>query len=288
MIMGKSAIKESDLLIRSINKIPLELQLFSDFDTKSTDELLKTIAKIPNVNVQHIHTPLREADNIHIDLLDVPEVKQDIDKTVALAGALSSLFGHKITVVMHLDADSKVILENPTKYNYLISVFEKYISVCPNLDFAIENVMMFKRDYSYCTNVYNESIPLINKLNAYFGEEHKYFGTTLDLCHAESTIRSFERIFEGYPEMRRLTMDDYFREHKDVVKVIHFSTLQNMGFRKEEQGIAFRTAADMKPYVDLYKKYNYDCNVVLEIQESDYATATNLFVNYKMLKGLMS
>lgn len=190
---------------------------------------------------------------------------------------------------MHASDTYKQIRENVQIFDKLIKMFERSISEYPLLNYAIENVVLMAdlNTFRIATNVYNECIPLVNVLNEYFGISYNYFGTVLDTCHAVSTIRTYNNILKNYPEVKVPTIDDYFAEYKDTAKLIHLADVVNLGLRKEEHGIVFNDKEVMKQYVDLYKKHNYDCNIVLEIQESDYLISQNLLNNYKMLQSLM-
>lgn len=284
MILGKSIICEKELQSRIDNNIPLEIQLYDDFDRYTVDDLWHRLEKMEGIDIHHIHAPLRKDIKICIDDIDIGICGRDIKNTIELAGIISEKLQRKITVVIHLNDDSKHILNNPQKFKLIISLFENFINKYPRVDYAFENVTLFDEGKLF-TNLYNESLSLVNELNDYFGNVRNYFGTVLDTCHAKTTVRMLEKLLQG-TDLKYHNLEDYFRENKDVVKLIHLSDVKNLGLRREEHGIAFETVEDMKECVDLYKKFNYTCNIVLEIQEQDYIEAPNLMRNFQMVLDL--
>ena len=135
------------------------------------------------------------------------------------------------------------------------------------------------------TNSYNGSFKLINNLNWYFGT--RQFGTVLDTCHALSSIRTMERVAQGYSCFKIPTLEDYYKENKDYIKLVHLANCVNLGILKEEHGTAFKTKEEMYEVIKPYFTFDYTCPVVLEIQEDNYLKPVNLVSNCEMLGGII-
>ena len=135
--------------------------------------------------------------------------------------------------------------------------------------------------------IFYDNVKLANFLNEVFRTNR--FGTVLDTAHILTTIRIYERIFSDYEEIKeKFSIEKYFEKNKDVIKLIHLADLKNLGFRKGEHGVKFDNKEDMKFFIDLYKKYEYDCDITIEITEKDYVKNENFENNFKMLNEILN
>lgn len=92
MIVGKSAICVPQLQVRVDNNIPVELQLFDDFDKFDFEFLLQTVSGVKGLNIVHVHMPIRKPIPSNIDYILDSRCYSDFKRTIRFAGELSKIY----------------------------------------------------------------------------------------------------------------------------------------------------------------------------------------------------
>ena len=114
-------------------------------------------------------------------------------------------------------------------------------------------------------------------------------GLVLDTCHALSTIRHLDRLYEiGLCE--KVILWDYFREYSDFLNIIHLSNAIGFGY-DEGHGTSFSTKEDMlllKEIMGYIKNINYKNLLTLEIREEDYLNPIAFEKLNKQVKEILS
>ena len=106
------------------------------------------------------------------------------------------------------------------------------------------------------------------------------------------TLRFFENIskyiekrYDECDEFLRFGLESFFAENQDTVKWMHLSNAKSHGWGSDH-GLPFTedTIGHLRHILWLYKKYNYNCPVVLEVREDSYDDAKNYETTHKILE----
>lgn len=288
-IIGKSVINEGDLRGKSIINGNIEIQLFREFDCRvSIDELYKRTISIPDIRVLAVHSPIIDGEDVNVEFINNTDDYRRIMSTIALANKLAEYYNERVKVIIHSALESELFIKLPSVYNDILAFFSKALVRYPLVDFCIENVVPMKisrKGNIYLRNNYLfDGVNLVKRLNGYFKTDR--FGTVLDTCHAIVSIRGLKNYFKGYPDIAEsFTLEEYFKENKDCIKLVHLANVVDLGYNKGTHGVLFKDEDMplMDEIMDLYKKYEYDCDITIEILEEDYVKNENYKDNYARL-----
>lgn len=295
-IVGKSKIDKGQLVSKSKICKYIELQLFNELENRDygdIDDLFEIVTTTDNMDVIVLHAPLLKSDDLCLELIGDDKYKRQLYNTAFLAGELSKFYKHEIKIVIHFGLEFETLFKMPFLENRIRNYFYKFLSEYPLITFCIENVVPCKKSNDsiiFRNGCFFDNIRLIN----YYRELLKTdrIGSVLDTCHMTSTLRTTELIFGNlYPGfIINLNEDRFFEENKNVVKLIHLSDVDSLGYIESEHGILFRDNKidRMEYFINLYKKFGYDCDITIEIQESDYIKNDNFRDNYRKLSLLLN
>lgn len=291
-IIAKSIIREENLKGKSKICRNIEIQLFDEFDRQeSVKELYAKTISIPNVRILAVHSPIVNNEGVNIEFIGNDDDYKRIAKTIELAHMFSEYYNERIKVIIHSALDIELLTKIPDIYNNILRFFGVMLAKYPNVDFCIENVIPVnksKTDEIYMrSNCLFDGIELVNKLNEIFKTDR--FGTVLDTCHALTTIRGLQNYFKDYPEItKQFSLEDFFVKNKDCVKLIHLANVINLGYDKGTHGILFKDddLPLMQEILGYYKKYDYNCDITIEISENDYVLNENFKDNYNKLLNI--
>lgn len=290
-IIGKSIIKESDLKGKANICKNIEVQLFKEFDDGlKVDFLYNEIIKIEDVKVLVVHSPIIDGEDVNFEFMTNYKDSNRIMNSIILAGKLSKYYNEKVKVVIHSAFRYENYDKMPGLIDRVVEFFQEIFYRYPLVDFCIENVVPIKitrnGNFYLRNNCLYDGVDLVKRLNFYFSTNR--FGTVLDTCHALITIRGLKNYFSDYPEIsKKFSLEEYFEVNKDYIKLIHLANVINLGYDKGTHGILFRDEDMplMNEIMNYYKKYNYNCDITIEILEDDYVKNDNFRDNYyKLLK----
>ena len=288
-ILGKSAIKKEDLEGKGdINKF-IEIQMMKEFETNiaNIDKYLNTIVSIPNIDIIALHVPIIAGNNINIEYIENYTDNCRIANSIILAGKLSLHYNHRIKVIIHTAMKYELYDKIPILFENIIDFFDKYFYKYPLLDFCFENVVPLEigNDFNLRNGCFYDNVKLAKRLNFCFGTNR--FGTVLDTCHALVTIRTFQNILKDYSSfLNDISLERFFIENKDTIKLIHLCDVENLGFAKGTHGVKFENLNLMEQLMDYYIKYNYDCDITIEILENENMKNENFKNNFNSLKNI--
>lgn len=288
-IIGKSVVNEGDLRGKLAINGNIEIQLFREFDYRvSIDELYKRTIAIPNIRVLAVHSPIIDGEDVNIEFVDNHDDYRRIMNTIALANKFAEYYNETVKVIIHSALESELFIKLPSVYDTVLRFFEKALIKYPLVDICIENVVPVKKsrigDIYLRNNCLFDGVDLVKRLNGHFKTDR--FGTVLNTCHALVTIRGFRNYFKEYPDIAEsFSLEDYFKKNKDCIKLIHLANVEDLGYNKGTHGILFKDEdmSLMNEIMDLYKKYEYDCDITIEILENDYIKNENYKDNYARL-----
>ena len=72
------------------------------------------------------------------------------------------------------------------------------------------------------------------------------------------------------------SLDAFFKENKPYIFHIHLCDMKGSGYGRGRHGIPFteETYDKLKSILDLYRMYDYDCPLCLEVEETDFSVCS--------------
>lgn len=278
-IVGKSGYNPHQLEDRYSKGFKnIEIQLLPDFLDENLD-INKHFEDIKNsgLNVESIHVPLLpDSDDVNLEYLSKPVFYKAFLNYCKLSQMCAEYFEHDVIIVVHNNVSLAMYEQMPVLFNFIKDAFKLALEKYPNITFSLENllvVLLRKNDLQFRNCGFFEPVELAKYFNEYFNTNR--FGTTLDICHMLSTLKSIENYKdEVYYKNFTFTIEEFFKQNKDTITNIHLNNLKNYGFAKGDHGTTFdRNNSDdlelLKYIISLYKKYEYNCNITIEICEPD-------------------
>jgi hypothetical protein len=261
----------------------LEIQLLKNIHNMPEYEI-KKILRETEANINIIHLRLYDGDSVNFSDFSLP-LEEYFDKIYTgfiFAQKVADIQNNgRIGVVLHLDTgikDTQNFMKNMIFMGRIKNLLENF----PSTEILIENVMLveengYKNAPEGKGGCFYEPCAVAKMLNSYFKTDK--FKTVLDICHAMSSIRISKELFN-----RNDTLDDFFREYKDTIGLIHLAWCEKYGY-DNDHGLPFdKSRADiLKEIMDLYDKYQYDCQITLEVYEDDFNDAKNCQETYRQL-----
>lgn len=284
-IVGKSGCYSNQLNDRYLKGFRnIEIQLLSDFlsDDLDLDSYFETIIS-SKLNVEAIHIPLMEnSDDVNLEYISDPKLYKAFFNYCSLAQRCSEYFGHDVTIVVHNNLNLETYLHIPILFDHIKETFKKALKEFPNITFSLENLLavLFRKDSFQIRNFsFYENVELTNYFNNHFNTDRFY--TTLDICHMLSSLKTINNYKdEDYYNNFIFSIEEFFKQNKDTINNIHLNFIKNYGFSKGEHGPAFKKEntedENMLRYLlDLYIKYNYSCNITIEVYDPDLNKVIN-------------
>lgn len=301
MIIAKSALVKSQMDCKmNLGADALEIQLL--------DELLKTSdlsLAFPNLDeclnypVYSVHTPLIECKDVssRVDIALEVLVRSNyinlFENVCKLANNLGVVQNKIVWIVVHsnlssssLETSDKDIIESIVES--LIILFEKY----KNIGIALENVTpvnsFSNNSFRLSNNFLFDNAEIIKCLRTKMPEFSSRLVTVLDTCHAEMSIqfiRSMSILFDNeFIDIPRL--QDYFKANKDTLQFIHMSriVLNGNGVGRHGQPFNEQSRDYIRGVLGCISKYVKDCDIVLEVAETDYNKSLGFDISNKLVK----
>ena len=159
----------------------------------------------------------------------------------------------------------------------------------PYTEVAIENVSPIRKPYSgdlhLCNNFHFDNVIMAKELRKQLNTDR--IGTVLDTCHAMIAEKYISLIYEaiGDTEPADYTLDAYFKQNQEVIKLIHLSDMRGSGYGKGKHAIPFteNTLTRLQGILSLYYKYDYTCPITLEVEEMDLLNPKGFETNLQLL-----
>lgn len=295
-IIGKSAIKKIPLISKAQICPNIEIQLLNEYvgQNRCNRELLNVIKSVPDANILAIHTPIVNKLSLNIEEIESPNTYFNLMETVSLANMVGEYENKPIKVICHTAFSYPLYKAFPSILNRIELVVHKILSEYPRVTLCIENVIPCENNNNgliFRNGCLYDNVLLVKHLQELFSNSER-IKTVLDTCHLVTTTRTLDLIFKNtYPDIsNNISIESFFKENKDVIGLIHLADVKNLGLSNGEHGIKFEQErlSEMKTLIDLYYKYNYDCDITIEIVEDDYTINNNFKQNYEDLKSIIN
>lgn len=302
MIIAKSALIKSQMDCKmNLGADALEIQLLSELiDNDNIASAFPNLGECLNMPVYSIHTPLVQYTNSasRLDILIEVLVRSNyinlFENICKLANKFGVVQNKVVWIVVHssltsscLETADKDLIESIIES--LIILLEKY----KNIGIALENVTPVKYfnkgEFEVCNNFLYDNVEIIKYLRKRMPKFANRLVTVLDTCHAEMSIqfiRSMNVLFDNeLIDIPRL--QDYFEANKDVLKFIHLSrtVLNGNGIGRHGQPFTESTRDYIHDVLDyMHKCKEDDCDIVLEVAETDYNRSLGFDISNKLLR----
>ncbi len=246
-------------------------------------------------NVEAVHVPyMANRQMMHMEHIFQHRDYSAVDNVFRLAQHCAQIWEHRVLVVIHCGLSMYDFMEfelfRKVLEERLTEVFEKY----PQVDMAIENVvnMEYKpgdgKMPRLCNGIFLDIVEIVGYLREKFGSR---VGAVFDTCHAMMTDKYMTALLKEadfYPEVPEgrspeidYSLERFFEANRHFCKLIHFNDFIGNGYQINH-GTGFASQEKVDYLLELYRKYQFDCPLTLEIREEDYEDCVN-FRNAKRM-----
>lgn len=272
----------------------LEIQLTSDFFKVGNIETYENILSV-RWDVQHIHMPFIPGESdLPLEFIGYPEHTRIFFKVCNLAQRCAKYYNHPISIIIHTNIPHETMKYLPNSLEKIIEIFKIAINQSPDIIFSIENGALYsvkQNDIRINPSSFDANVQWANFLNNKLKTNR--FKTTVDICHLLMTRKAMEFLTtnsETAPFEK--TIDWFFQQNKDTINNIHLNNMHMFGLKGDHsETFDESNVKDMEiltAIIMLYKQYNLDCNITLEVEENDHSNALNAEKLNKLLRQLMS
>lgn len=286
-ILAKSAPYYENIKCKLAICNTIELQLLEHFtrnnyySSSQVTDILNVLKKIPEAVVYNVHTPITGIYECKIDYTQSVINMWDLEMTVTLAEEIAQLQGHVVSVIVHCELSELEFDDNKKHINDIVNNVLRLLKTFPDVNIYIENVTPFyklgDKGIVFRNGNYFENCHLVDRIYSSCNEsDSSRVKTVLDICHAKTVI-AIEKMLKkesGLQDYKVISLDDYFLENVPYIGLIHLNDVKNLGVVPNEHGTV-PSDDDLRIFVDLYKKYNYNCDVTLEVNEENYLICDN-------------
>lgn len=268
----------------------IEIQLLKDFINcdVNLDHVYECIITAA-CDVSIVHMPLDTFYELNLEFLTYPLYQKTFLNCCKLSQRLARAYNHPVILVVHVGITFKYMQLMPGIFDSLQALMNQVVEDYPDIEIAFENIIpvSYKKGVGFhgCNGFLYDNVDFANYFNKTC--KRKAFGTVLDTCHVLTVQEMLSDGFSKYLEIENITMEEYFRRNKDVIKLIHLADLENIGLEPYEHGCAFQDENKLREILSYYYKYEYDCLVTLEINEIDYLNCVNFCNNKKMIEKIV-
>lgn len=274
----------------------IEIQLLDDFidnPQKEIDEKILDLIKSKKCDIQVIHMPLCLNNDYEIEK---KETKKVLEKVCQFAQNIAILEEHFVLIVVHI-ADAVLNLANYNMLNRLKNLVISCLDTYDKVELAFENTTNIELKDG---NINFENPVIIRDNHFIFSNiefakfvNHERCGVVLDTCHLLMTKNLFENL-EKFLDCKlnsQKIFKEAFKEAAPYIKLIHLNYAKKHGYeelhslpflKKDKKSIKY-----LNYLMKLYKKYNYNCMITLEINEENFVDAKNFEQSYKNLKKII-
>lgn len=297
-IYAKSALKVADIEAKlDIGCDGIEIQLLSELvknklGTYYTAKEVFDLESLSIYPIKAVHVPILSFYGVNdITLEDF------VDEDIVLLEEvfkIANYFGRKqncsILIIIHSETTLQLMKRIGNLWTSILHSIDTLLEKYPYTELCIENVTPLRniRDNHIvlCNNFRYDNVDIATELKKEL--QTNRIGTVLDTCHAKISKKYIEGIYKiaGDRICGDYSLDSYFRENKEVIKLIHLADMSGSGFGSKSHGVPITEANEefAKQVIDLYNAYNYVCPITLEVYESDYLKNDN----YRITKEIIN
>lgn len=262
-------------VICGFNKI--EIQLYpSNVDSDENTRKSIDACSRNDIDIVTVHSPLSSKDRFQL-IGGFNLGKVVYLNTLIFAESLARYFGHNISVVFHTEMSISICKNSGGMMQYIVPELRRAIRMFPHVTYTIENVTPTDDcNGSFCSGSYFENVELCKILRESINKD--YFFTTLDTCHALTTIKIHDILAEyGYAYEEMITLEKYFEKNALTCNNVHFADVEGLGFLEGQHGIKVSNDSSVFRDVLLYicRYLSQGAWVTLEVREDNYYDVKN-------------
>lgn len=273
----------------------IELNLEDDF-LRYGDNFLehydKELFEMKAIHV--VHVPFnQDQEMLNLEWIFGRKDISVLNNVFALAQYCAEIWNHRIVVVVHSCMSMYDFMQYELLQQRIVNELRVLFTQYDQVDMAIENTVLLELSRTekfiprLCNGIYQDTSELVKWLKEYFGDR---VGSVLDTCHAMMTEKYLKILLEAVDVchifsdtvVEDVNMEHFFQMNQGICKLIHFSSLCDNGYR-ENHGMPFESVDEVRLFLELYEKYQYQCPLTLEIREDNYLDC----INYRKTKKLI-
>lgn len=288
-IISKAACDYAQLIDR-VNKgfYHIELQLTGSFCENSNPKDYINLLN-PDWDIQHVHMPfIPKSTDFPFEYIGDDECGNVFINACRLCQMFAEYYEHDVTLVMHTSVPLEHFQFLPRALYDIEQTLIEAMVTAPNVIFSVENGALYssrKRDLFINPCSFDEN----TQWATYFNQKFKTtrFKTTLDICHALMSMKMMS-IFDNNKTKHLIKdIEWFFEKNKDLINNIHLNNIHSFGLIGDHsEPFIESNDNDMKildTVFSLIKQYNLDCNITIEVDETDYTDAENAEVQNNLI-----
>lgn len=298
-ILAKSAFNEEQLNAKvASNAEGIEIQLLSELINGKvgryhTAEEVFDINKLKKFDIYCVHAPILSFYGLSdVNLEDMVDFEDFVllDQVFNIANTIGKYHNRKTIIIVHSELYREKMIGLGDTWKRVLNSVGCLLLKYPFTELAIENITPVRNAHKtplYLSNNFKfDNIVMAKELRKQLNTDR--VGTVLDICHARITDKYMTEIYKILgDEPEDYSLDNFFKENKDVIKLIHLADMKGSGYGKGQHGTPFEeTEESMKAlntFIDLYKKYDYSCLVTLEVAETDFIASQGFRESNRLL-----
>ena len=287
-IYAKSALSTGQLEVKkNIGCDGIEIQLLSELiDGKvgryKNMEDVFNMSEFDDFNIAVVHAPILSFYGLS-DVTLEDFVDDDIiflEQVFKIAEYFGNRDKKMVPIVIHSETTLQLMESIGDTWKRVVTYLGYLLMKYPHTEALIENVTPNRGTIDnlvLCNNFKFDNVEMVKRLRLELNTDR--IGTVLDTCHAKISkiyIDTFNKLMpEKEPE--DLSMENYFLQNKDVIKLIHLADMKGSGYGKGKHGtkLCEENRDFVEEIIGLYNKYNYSCPISLEVEEQDFNTSPN-------------
>lgn len=287
-IYAKSALCKDQLACKaSIGCDGIEIQLLSELvngkiGSYHDAEDVFYLYSFRDYNIEAVHAPILSqyglADVTLEDFVDDDIVF--LEQVFKIAEYFGNRDNKMVPVIVHSETNTRVMKCVGDTWKRVVSYVGYLLFKYPHTELLIENVTPCRGkegNLTFCNNFKFDNVDMVDLLRDELRTDR--IGTVLDICHAKISAMYAEAVYALMPERipEDLSLDNYFRENKGYIKLIHLSDMKGSGYGKGRHGtkLCEENRDFVEEIIKLYNKYGYTCPITLEIEESNLLVCDN-------------
>lgn len=242
--------------------------------------------------VSVVHAPILQGvgDMTIEQMCDVEDCKLFYE-TCRIAEFFGKMQSKQIIVVVHSETYLEFIGGIGDTLERIELSIQRVLDSYPHVCIGIENVSPLRGigkggDLHLANNFKFDNVHLAKMIREDLGTDR--VGTVLDTCHAMLADKYITALYKEVADrpFEDLSMEAYFKENVDTIFLIHLCDIFGSGYGKGRHGVPFtnETKSKCESILNLYKRYNYNCPITLEVEETDFSVCDG----YKSTKGVVN
>lgn len=298
-ILAKSALNKEQINAKVEKHADgIEIQLLSELiDGKIGHyHLAKDVYDLENLkkyDIYCVHAPILSFYGLSdVNLEDMVDTEDFLllDQVFYVANTIGEYHNRKTVIIVHSEMNRDKMIGLGDTWKKVLNAVGCLLFKYPYTELAIENITPLRNAHSkplwLANNFKFDNVVMAKELRKQLKTDR--VGTVLDICHARITERYMTKLYELLGDKPEdYSLENYFKENKEVIKLIHLADMKGSGFGKGEHGTPFEdtreSLRELNHFIDLYMDNGYNCLVTLEVSETDYIKSDGFTESNRLL-----